>query len=1375
MFVALLLAALLPLTAAEQTPVAQAQSTSVPGFLRDLPSLTGQIEDATIWTVGGGYLYWTNCTGGGGGYLRRWPIGGGRAATLAASGTCPLMMSADDAGLYYHDNLAGAIMYRAASDPLVARVVATSRQPVGEIVLDANPASSGSAIYWLERTIDGTDTVIRSARRSNFEPLGIGPEPLGPNATSLIIAGSNMYYFANGTLNELLTLCLGIGGGTCVKTPKAAATGKYLNPATLSNTAQFTSESPLWANGSTLQSLHCNSSGTNCTVSNLYTAPTVAGLPYDLGKFASDGTFLFWIENQCDPQPDQMDGCSWKSTGRLMKRLLTVEPGDTRPFRSPQPIACQNCNGTYSIDDSGSQIGAGAGWIFFRTSNGLSRIRADAPAISWDLALLRMEVTQGVQGLANDVPLVAEKPTYVRVYGDKLSGPDARGVDAELVGTTSNGVILPGSPLRPVNGVRDFSSNNRGVQRGNVDESWIFRLPPEWTHAGSISLLPRINPNTFWNDPDGSNDTLPRASFTFINKAPICVVFVPVRANPRVQLFSDAHNRAIDMARRLLPSPDVWVYHQDEDVAELEARFGLPPWRYGPYELADDSWKVLASLQARDIFSDDPDRCDDARARTHYAGVAHADAGGANGTAFLGGSVLWFRVPSDSYFMRDWQADRAVTLAHELAHNYGRRHVDCGSPDDPGAFPYPPCQIDVDDGVERHYGFTYDRWRSNFTAIAPTSVGDLLSYSHSISPTKSRWISDFSWRGLLNEIPNGATTQAAEAAARVDLQAGSGVVLIAGAIDLRSPTNSILNHAWVLPNAAISQRTLRKWQRLAAPDLGRLGHTLQAGSHQLRLLDANGTTLADRAVILEDAADEGGPVPFQISFPAPPGQVARIELLDGTTLLTSRTVGAGAPTLSIVAPAGGETLDQQLTLIWRASDPDASDRLLFTVQYSPDNGQSWRAVLTDFPQTDTGNTISVPLASLSGWPGSTTGGRIRVLASDGYHTTIATSEPFTVPNRKPQPTILAPWAGQSVAAGSQIVLHGTASDAEDGSLSGDALRWAINDVAVGSGAELSIADLAPGLHTITLTARDTAGNEQSVTQSLTVEPLVVPLGAAPTLDGSCSDAGYSGAARVQLAPDANGIQAAVRLLRSENHLWICFTNLTRASSSAAPSLAVVRIDSRNASNDQPQADDYGFSVGEDGTPDTFRGNGSGGLDNNGPGGLDARASSSGNAWQAELRIDASVLGGWNRIIGLDLEHVFPPNDGVQYWPYSALWHKPSSWARTLLGTVAQVATLSPAAATAGASGVTITIDGTGFVEGSVVRWDGQDRPTTRLSETQLQATIRADDLVSARTAAVSVATPGGGVSRTLPFVVGPAPQRAEERGGYTTVLPIIRR
>lgn len=164
-----------------------------------------------------------------------------------------------------------------------------------------------------------------------------------------------------------------------------------------------------------------------------------------------------------------------------------------------------------------------------------------------------------------------------------------------------------------------------------------------------------------------------------------------------------------------------------------------------------------------------------------------------------------------------------------------------------------------------------------------------------------------------------------------------------------------------------------------------------------------------------------------------------------------------------------------------------------------------------------------------------------------------------------------------------------------------------------------------------------------------------------------------------------------------------------------------------------------------------------------------------DAWQAELRIDASVLGGWNRIIGLDLEHVFPPNDGVQYWPYSALWHKPSSWARTLLGTVAQVATLSPAAATAGASGVTITIDGTGLVEGSVVRWDGQDRPTTRLSETQLQATMSADDLVSARMAAVSVATPGGGVSRTLPFVVGPAPQRAEERGGYTTVLPIARR
>lgn len=59
--------------------------------------------------------------------------------------------------------------------------------------------------------------------------------------------------------------------------------------------------------------------------------------------------------------------------------------------------------------------------------------------------------------------------------------------------------------------------------------------------------------------------------------------------------------------------------------------------------------------------------------------------------------------------------------------------------------------------------------------------------------------------------------------------------------------------------------------------------------------------------------------------------------------------------------------------------------------------------------------------------------------------------------------------------------------------------------------------------------------------------------------------------------------------------------------------------------------------------------------------------------------------------------------------------------------------------------------------GSVVRWNGSDRPTQFISPTQLTASIAASDLVTAGTAQVSVfnPSPGGGTSNALTFTISP--------------------
>jgi pimeloyl-ACP methyl ester carboxylesterase len=81
--------------------------------------------------------------------------------------------------------------------------------------------------------------------------------------------------------------------------------------------------------------------------------------------------------------------------------------------------------------------------------------------------------------------------------------------------------------------------------------------------------------------------------------------------------------------------------------------------------------------------------------------------------------------------------------------------------------------------------------------------------------------------------------------------------------------------------------------------------------------------------------------------------------------------------------------------------------------------------------------------------------------------------------------------------------------------------------------------------------------------------------------------------------------------------------------------------------------------------------------------------------------------------------------------------------------------LSPSSATAGGAAFTLTVNGTNFISGSVVRWNGTSRTTTYVGSTQVTASITAADIASTGPVAVTVfnATPGGGTSGSLDFTV----------------------
>jgi uncharacterized repeat protein (TIGR01451 family) len=84
-----------------------------------------------------------------------------------------------------------------------------------------------------------------------------------------------------------------------------------------------------------------------------------------------------------------------------------------------------------------------------------------------------------------------------------------------------------------------------------------------------------------------------------------------------------------------------------------------------------------------------------------------------------------------------------------------------------------------------------------------------------------------------------------------------------------------------------------------------------------------------------------------------------------------------------------------------------------------------------------------------------------------------------------------------------------------------------------------------------------------------------------------------------------------------------------------------------------------------------------------------------------------------------------------------------------------ISSLSPSSSFTGGTAFTLTVNGTNFIEGSQVQWNGLDRATTFVSSAQLTAEIPAADIIATGTMPVTVVNPepGGGTSNAYDFSI----------------------
>lgn len=698
-----------------------------------------------------------------------------------------------------------------------------------------------------------------------------------------------------------------------------------------------------------------------------------------------------------------------------------------------------------------------------------------------DLAVISIEVTQGIQDLMNTMPLVAEKPTFVRAYVT-TGGGDVPGVTASLYGTRG-GQPLADSPISlPARcGVLDGSGPNRAL----IDDTLNFYLPPDW-RTGDVALTVIVNEDGSVPETNTGNNSL-TVNVTFYPLPPICLKVFRVRTAdsagddllPNHFLIYDPElDRIKERALSLLPTAEMWLFPKQGIVEEWQVI------EYGPYELDtsnggnDDTSKILRSLKWRAITSFDPTRCNDADARTIYSGVVSPltdKLGGLGGVANLDKDRQFSVLHTTDTGIGEFNNPRGGrTLAHELGHCYNRKHINCGTPGNlplnpDTSYPYDPCTL-APINATGYWGVDF-RDLDNVDVIQPraraanSNLSDLMSYASDRFPSDYTWdqiaqdlcrqLDNCTWPLIRPELPRPPVEEDLRILAAVD------VVIVTGTID--GPTVTIDNifemDSLIIPRA----------KRIAMWNEQEQKSTFILQPYTVDLVAPDDTVLGSVTVEPIAYSDAGiTELTFEAILPGAPG-ANRVQVRDAGMLVAERTVSATPPMIAITAPTSGAQIGDTLTIEWTASDSDM-DELDFLVQFSNDTGATWETIATFVEEQQ--YVIGTELL-----PGGQNTCVVRVVANDGFLTTMDESAAFTIPSHSPIVQLAEPVNNKTFIKGDLIRLRGSAYDPEDTVLSDAELVWTIAGMGeVGTGVEVFLPELNAGTYTLTLTGTDSDSN-----------------------------------------------------------------------------------------------------------------------------------------------------------------------------------------------------------------------------------------------------------------------------------------------------------
>ncbi|MEE8389889.1 MAG: hypothetical protein V3S14_03710, partial [Anaerolineae bacterium] len=511
-----------PGTAAGQSPRA----------VQDIPQpVLTFFQDISEWRMTSGFIYLhdtctdfsTQTTA----YIRRRAINGQGLSTLEAINGTPQCRTfrhaaVDESGIYYYNRNLGrieAIYSDTPNDPPTTLVTIGDWTAIGFGDGISALRLDGSYVYWIEIITNGEfnpdDVTIKRVSKSGGTSVTLISYSTATQTSfnGLGITSTHIWWTDSDGLNRIDSCtfipCL---PGPVVKTiefPISSGEGHI----------QVSGSNVFWWNGDDepeqIRRTRCSFIGSNCSTSTVHTASsgiTIIGL-------AANSEAAFWVEDIP------------LSGRRLRRKVLSGGTAETLVDNVRYAAPYLDVDGVYFQED-------------IRT---ISRLPFDAAALTREIGITGWEVTQGIQRLANDVPLVAGKTTYVRLYPTLEDGIDTDAVTAALHGSR-NGEPLPGSPIYPLNITIPINASLTLADRVKLDSGWLFRLPESWTRTGdglipqvdtTTSLRAVIDPNGVYADTDDVSNNEITADFLFTAKAPTCMTMRPVVTNNSYQRVYD--------------------------------------------------------------------------------------------------------------------------------------------------------------------------------------------------------------------------------------------------------------------------------------------------------------------------------------------------------------------------------------------------------------------------------------------------------------------------------------------------------------------------------------------------------------------------------------------------------------------------------------------------------------------------------------------------------------------------------------------------------------------------------------------------------------------------------------------------------------------